>query len=460
MKKLFSKSILALLVATVIFSNTAFAQSKSKPKIGDEGPGGGTVFYVYGTTAYECSEVLGKSNWDNAERMCKNYKGGGKSDWYLPPKDLLNNIYENLAERGLITSNTWYWASSTDSGGSPWVQNFSDGESFYTIDKDLELSVVAVRKYDYASANDDIRPRRADESSSLYDDYTDNYSSRDLPKIGDKGPGGGTIFLIEGNTAYECSDSLGNFAWLIANNVCRKFKGGGKTDWQLPTKEQLNYIYTNLQKTGKLNDDTCHWSSSYEKETNPVEIFGCAQYFSDGKQQRLVSSFDITTRAVRSFDVADFRKNGYGPTISFKEACAYLFVYEGATDFYKKGWTPEIGDIGPGGGIVFYVNNGRAYECSDFIDNCNWDEAKEACKNFRGGGKSDWYLPSREELKYIYKNVRESDLVLPALFPYYWSSEQDRDKTLAYAQYILTGEQGTNYKYMGNYVRAVRSFEY
>ena len=458
MKKLFSKSILTLIVATVIFSSTAFAQSKTKPKpkIGDKGPGGGTVFYVYGKTAYECSEVLGKSDWENAQKMCKNYKGGGRSDWYLPPKDLLNYIYENLVEDGVINHSTWFWASSTNDKGLAWVQSFSDGESYYTKDKNINLSVVAVRQYDYASSNDDFRPRRADEFSS----NNDNYANSGIPKIGDKGPGGGTIFLIEGNTAYECSDSLGNFAWLLANNVCTKFKGGGKTDWKLPTKEELNYIYLNLQKTGILNDDSPHWSSTSSMSyTNDLD--GWAQYFSSGKPQELVVSFDLTTRAVRSFDLADFRKNGYGPTLSFEEACAEFFVYEDGVDFKKNGWTPEIGDIGPGGGIVFYVNNGKAYECSDFIDYCDWEEAKTVCKNFRGGGKSDWHLPDREELKYIYKNVKEIELInLRGLYPCYWSSEADSDKTLAYAQYLTTGEQVTNYKEIANYVRAVRYFEY
>jgi len=51
------------------------------PKIGDKGPGGGIVFYIEGNKAYECSELLGDANWENAKTLCTNYRGGGKSDW-------------------------------------------------------------------------------------------------------------------------------------------------------------------------------------------------------------------------------------------------------------------------------------------------------------------------------------------------------------------------------------------
>lgn len=283
--------------------------------------------------------------------------------------------------------------------------------------------------------------------------------SKSTPKIGDKGPGGGTIFLIEGNIAYECSDVLGNYHWLIADNICKKFRGGGKSDWRLPTKEQLNYIYKNLRTKGIINDDTCHWSSTKYVEESDVYVW--AQYFDDGHPQDMVLAMDNTVRAVRAFDVDDYQENGYRQTVSFKEACANIFTYEGATDFSKNGQIPEIGDIGPGGGIVFYVDYYRAYECSDLMWD-DWEGAKSWCKNFRGGGKSDWYLPTREELKYIYLNVKETEAEnFEDRRDAYWSSSVDsRDNTLAIAQNILSGEQYTNYKYIGNYFRAVRSFEY
>lgn len=65
-------------------------------KIGDIGPGGGLIFYIEGNKALECSELLGEANWEGAKRMCAEYCGGGYDDWYLPTKEELNWIYENL----------------------------------------------------------------------------------------------------------------------------------------------------------------------------------------------------------------------------------------------------------------------------------------------------------------------------------------------------------------------------
>ena len=119
---------------------------------------------------------------------------------------------------------------------------------------------------------------------------------------------------------------------------------------------------------------------------------------------------------------------------------------------------PKIGDKGPGGGIVFYIEGKKAYECSEIIGEEEWEEAKTLCKNYRGGGKSDWYLPTLEQLNQIYKNLRKTKKISDN--ECYWSSTPDSDKTLVMIQDFSDGEQWTNYKWVPNSIRAVRVFEY
>ena len=90
-------------------------------KIGDIGPGGGLVFYIEGNKSYEVSKILGTGTWSWAMQMCKNYRGGGYDDWYLPTKDELNLIYQNLRKTEKISGNDYYWSASQ------LVQRFSDG---------------------------------------------------------------------------------------------------------------------------------------------------------------------------------------------------------------------------------------------------------------------------------------------------------------------------------------------
>ena len=96
-------------------------------KIGDIGPGGGIVFYIEGKKAYEVSEILGEANWETAKTIAKNFRGGGYSDWYLPTKDQLNLVYQNLRKTGKISGNSWHWSSSEGNNLSAWSQRFSDG---------------------------------------------------------------------------------------------------------------------------------------------------------------------------------------------------------------------------------------------------------------------------------------------------------------------------------------------
>ena len=122
-------------------------------KIGDIGPGGGLVFYIEGNKSYEVSEVLGTMTWSGAFELCNNYRGGGYDDWYLPTKDELNLIYQNLRKTGKISGNSWYWSSSQYDDNRAWGQRFSDGnqhsESFFYdgFDKYSRFVVRAVRAF-------------------------------------------------------------------------------------------------------------------------------------------------------------------------------------------------------------------------------------------------------------------------------------------------------------------------
>ena len=115
-------------------------------KIGDIGPGSGIVFYIEGKKAYEVSEILGDADWETAKSMAKNFRGGGYDDWYLPTKDELNLVYENLRKTGIISGDSWYWSSSQLNFSNAWNQRFSDGGQYGDY-KDSTNSVRAIRAF-------------------------------------------------------------------------------------------------------------------------------------------------------------------------------------------------------------------------------------------------------------------------------------------------------------------------
>lgn len=156
--------------------------------------------------------------------------------------------------------------------------------------------------------------------------------------------------------------------------------------------------------------------------------------------------------------------------------------------------TYEIGDIGPSGvGIVFYVTDGGLHgleaapadqSASPWIEggstqntlngntltaigtgSANTDaiiaqtdhstSAAEVCRDYTGGGFTDWFLPSKDELNELY--------IQRALFGglsggYYWSSSEDSEAANAWAHRFSDNDQKVVTKVSTNSVRAVRSF--
>ena len=97
-----------------------------------------------GTKTYTCM-ICGaiikteNVNKENAATLCNDYVYGGYDDWFLPSKDELNLMYENLkkAGKGGFASYT-YWSSSEGSNRTygAWAQDFGSGSQYSSLRKD------------------------------------------------------------------------------------------------------------------------------------------------------------------------------------------------------------------------------------------------------------------------------------------------------------------------------------
>jgi hypothetical protein len=155
----------------------------------------------------------------------------------------------------------------------------------------------------------------------------------------------------------------------------------------------------------------------------------------------------------------------------------------------------RIGDRGPAGGFIFYdkgsYSDGWRYmeaAPSDQSDKVQWYNGKytetgaigtavgagrantaaivsaqgagmyaaKICADLNLGGCSDWFLPSKDELDLMYKNLRNKGLGGFASIRY-WSSSQV-GYGAAWGQGFAGGDQGYSSTGSGCRVRAVRAF--
>ncbi len=61
-----------------------------------------------------------------AAKLCRDYNGGGFTDWYLPSKDELNLLYLNKAAIGGFGNENYYSSSETNVSNC-WYQDFTNG---------------------------------------------------------------------------------------------------------------------------------------------------------------------------------------------------------------------------------------------------------------------------------------------------------------------------------------------
>lgn len=122
-------------------------------KIG-ENYGGGIIFSLDSTGKHgliaSAEDQSSWSEWVNALLICRKYRGGGFSDWYLPSKDELDNLYKycNAVADTLESDDktSVYWTSTEISATHAWAQNFSNGTQISGA-KDALARVRPVRAF-------------------------------------------------------------------------------------------------------------------------------------------------------------------------------------------------------------------------------------------------------------------------------------------------------------------------
>lgn len=161
----------------------------------------------------------------------------------------------------------------------------------------------------------------------------------------------------------------------------------------------------------------------------------------------------------------------------------------------------KVGDTGPAGGIIFYVNpNAKADKWtylevgkSDVSDQGSyefkWGATGEECgtgektgdgldntRKLSGKGSSyqaasavygkdlydnkykDWFIPSKEEIKLLYESIKSGELDYKSFSAdYYWTSSEGGDSS-AWKMNLITGILGNDFRANNGRVRPVRRF--
>ena len=335
--------------------------------IGDIGPGGGIVFYDAGKDEYwgryleiapkECEGIrlpwrpegnaktvyTGSSGQTAAKlRVLAKGVGMGKintrvitlalgrgtyaakyaedstcsevDDWFLPSKDELDLAYNRLAQNRDGGKDTpvggfnkgYYWTSTDYNNATAWSQYFRDGQQFdrvQTLSGNRQPPANPFR----------VRPIRAFGTNNVVLSCAQGGKC----KLGDIGPGGGTVFYVApdplmvigrrylevapmeamkkmkwscaaGSTALKTKTRIGSGAFntSLMKKACPGFYdavldvGGAKADWFIPSKDELNQMCKWARGRGWTADATCNRGNL---NTAPATGFLAAIYWSSSE---------------------------------------------------------------------------------------------------------------------------------------------------------------------------------
>ena len=455
-----------------------------------------------------------------AADICANLTLGGYSDWFLPSKDELHEMYLNIGQGNALGNiggfeNFDYWSSEEAGLTVAWVRDFSNGGQGVNV-KGSTYYVRAVRAFiggctDSAAPNYNPLADTDDGSCiAVVNGCTDSaaFNFDPLANTDD----GSCIAVVNG-----CTDSTAPNYNPLAN-----------TDDGLCLAVCSNPLIVAFTTSNYMggNDEIVNGNPDFSYVAlgaDPVTVLFNAGlmevdydliFISDENGTLLNSApyHNVTGQAFSSNGSISIEFDTDFSLTSNLEWTAYCAVVNGCTDSTAPNYNPSSNTddgscIGIGatyqGGIIFYLDGngggliaaptdqsnaewgcysnyvgangtaiGTGYQNTIDIVNANCSPyfsgnsiAADICANLTLGGYSDWFLPSKDELNEMYSNIGQGNALGLGNVGGFADSDSDYmssteiDAYNAWCQYFNNnGLQDYHDKIMTTYVRAVRAF--
>ena len=108
----------------------------------------GATGTVIGTGSANTDAIIAaQGSGSYAASIARDYNGGGYTDWFLPSKDELNQLYVNREAIGGLETNGYYWSSTENGFNLAWSQDFIVIGYQSSLNKYYAYSVRAVRAF-------------------------------------------------------------------------------------------------------------------------------------------------------------------------------------------------------------------------------------------------------------------------------------------------------------------------
>lgn len=119
-----------------------------KYKIGDEGEGGGIVFYIKGTYTYEVLFLGTTESYENAKKIARNYISRGYNNWRLPDEEQMRYICYNICSK---QKNLWgkYWIQETDLPRLVLIEHMEDSRGRAGVSPYVKCTNIYEREIGY-----------------------------------------------------------------------------------------------------------------------------------------------------------------------------------------------------------------------------------------------------------------------------------------------------------------------
>lgn len=225
----------------------------------------------------------------------------------------------------------------------------------------------------------------------------------------------GTILDAQNNLMWASKDNGSNINWINAKSYCENYRGGGYSDWRMPTLDELKKLY-DRNKEFRIVTDLINLTDYYVWASEIMNLDDSAKFFLFGTGREGWSK----QSNVSGFRTLPVRTDNAESSFSQKKQTEKASREEGLPnqkEIRKDGRFITYDD-----GTILDAKTNLMWAAKDNASDINWADAKSYCENYRGGGYSDWRMPTLDDLALLFASDTNKDQI-ERTSNFHWASE-------------------------------------